>query len=110
MTKVRFSEAKDEISIDIRGHASYAPKGEDIVCAAISMLGQTLLAYLETDHEDFRYIIQDGRIWAWAKGPNVQTALKIIMTGFWLLEQNYPDHIEIERGCSIQKDASLDIK
>lgn len=31
----------DKTGLFIRGHAHYAPKGEDIVCAAVSAIGQT---------------------------------------------------------------------
>ena len=46
MTTVTYYEENDEISVRIKGHAGYDEKGSDIVCAAISTLGQTLLAYL----------------------------------------------------------------
>lgn len=33
--------------IEITGHASYAPSGQDIVCAAVSILAQTFVASIE---------------------------------------------------------------
>ena len=32
--------------ITITGHADYAPHGQDIVCAAVSTLAQTFVAYV----------------------------------------------------------------
>lgn len=38
MITVRTYETEDENIVEIRGHANYAPKGKDIVCAAITSL------------------------------------------------------------------------
>lgn len=38
---------RNENSISIKGHAGYAPHGQDIVCAAVSTLVQTFLASVE---------------------------------------------------------------
>lgn len=103
MTKVTYYEENDEISIKIKGHAGYAAIGSDIVCSAISTLGQTLLAYLNVDNDKFDYSLREGMIWAYAKGQNVKTALHVIMAGFHLIEDSYPDHLQIDRGCAIQR-------
>ena len=108
MTRIEYYEKGDEISISIAGHAGYDKIGSDIVCSAISILGQTLLAYLDADHEVFSYQMKEGRIWAYASGERVRIALNVIMTGYWLIENNYPDYIRIDRGCSIQKHAPID--
>lgn len=103
MTTVTYFEQNDEISVEISGHASHGKKGEDIVCSAISMLGQTLLAYLNVDHDKYDYSMREGYIWAYAKGINVRVAFNVIMTGYYLLARDYPDHVRIDRGCSIQR-------
>ena len=79
MTVVTYFDTGDEFSINIEGHAGYDIEGSDIVCAAISMLGQTLLAYLDTDNDEFRFLLKEGRIGANAKGKNVRTALNVFM-------------------------------
>lgn len=107
MTRVTYYEQGDEISIDISGHAGYAKEGSDIVCSAISMLGQTLLAYLGVDHEKFAYEMKQGHIWAYAKGTNVRTAFHVIMAGYHLLETNYPDYIEVVGGCCLQTSSEM---
>ena len=103
MTTVTYFDINDEISIEIKGHAEYGKAGEDIVCSAISMLGQTLIAYLNVDHFKFDYSLREGYIWAYAKGINVRVAFNVIMTGFYLLERDFPDHVKLNRGCSIQR-------
>ena len=103
MTKVTYFDQGDEFSITIEGHAGYDKIGSDIVCSAISILGQTLLAYIDTDHEVFRYHLESGRIWAYAKGRDVRKALNVIMAGYWLIQNNYPDYLSVDRGCCIQR-------
>ncbi|BEP29917.1 ribosomal-processing cysteine protease Prp [Helicovermis profundi] len=47
MLRVTFLKEKDNIlSFKIKGHASFAENGKDIVCSAISVLSQTTLASL----------------------------------------------------------------
>ena len=103
MTKITYYDQGDEISINIEGHAGYDKIGSDIVCSAISILGQTLLAYLDTDHDVFRYSLKEGKIWAYAKGRHVRTAFNVIMAGYWLIQNSYPDYLSVDRGCCIQR-------
>ena len=103
MTKVTYYEEGDEISVNIEGHAGYDKIGSDIVCSAISILGQTLLAYLDTDNDVFKYELKEGHIWAYAKGKNVRTAFHVIMAGYWLISHNYPNYLSVDRGCCIQR-------
>ena len=50
-----------EGGITIKGHAGYAPLGQDIVCAGVSTLAQTLIASIEALTEDaIQYDIQSG--------------------------------------------------
>lgn len=42
MIKVNVRQREDSCVITIQGHARFAPKGQDIVCSAISTLYQTL--------------------------------------------------------------------
>lgn len=41
-----------QFTIEVVGHANYAPHGQDIVCAAISVLFQNLLLSIERLTED----------------------------------------------------------
>ena len=38
MTTCRIVKETEQASIEVKGHAGYAKRGEDIVCAAISVL------------------------------------------------------------------------
>ena len=103
MRKVKYYEQNDEISLEVRGHADYDEYGKDVVCAAVSTLAQTLLAYLNVDHEKFDYSMREGYIWTYAKGSNVKVAFHVIMAGIHMIEEIYPDYLSINRGCSIQR-------
>lgn len=48
MIHVRLVTNKDERTVELyaKGHAGYAPEGEDIVCSAVSILCFSLEAYL----------------------------------------------------------------
>ena len=109
MTKIVYFENADEVSVEITGHAGYAVEGSDIVCSAISMLIQTLIAYLETDERECKYTIKTGHVFTYAKGHDAKVAFSVIMTGFWLLQHNYPDYVSVDRGCAIQTKPSIDI-
>ena len=43
MTTIIYDEKGKDMSLQASGHAGYAPKGQDIVCAAVSALLWTLL-------------------------------------------------------------------
>ena len=105
MTRLTYYEKDNEISIELQGHAGYDKIGSDIVCAAISTLSQTLLAYLNVDHDEFNYSLREGYLWCYAKGKNAIVAFHTIMAGFHLVEDRYPDCLVIQRGCSIQRES-----
>lgn len=74
--------------IDIKGHAHYAPQGEDIVCAAASILAMTLLDICE-DAEIRR---EDGHISIKHGDP---AAILFARRGYKLLADAYPGFVEV---------------
>ena len=62
MVKVIFKKKKQKIYFfEIKGHANAAEHGEDIVCSAISVLGQTcIIGLLEIAKVDINYRIEAG--------------------------------------------------
>ena len=106
MTTITYYEGKDEISIEIKGHCGYAEEGSDIVCSAVSMLAQTLVSYLIAEGDDVRYTIRSGYVWCYSKGDKAKQAMKVIMCGYYRLAENYPDYVELVKGCSIQANSA----
>lgn len=52
-----------QYGIQVDGHAGYGEKGKDIVCAAVSVLAQSLISSLESLTADpIDYEIQSGHI------------------------------------------------
>lgn len=103
MTKVTFSSREGKIlSVDILGHAGYADKGEDIVCAAISsavMLTHALLfdvqripvdTLIEDDGAHIRITLPEG-----VGMDRGQDALQALRLHFTELEQNYSEFLSV---------------
>ena len=85
-------------SVQISGHAGYAAPGKDIVCAAISALGQTLLLSLEelTD-DDYSALVSDGNLSIKFRTLSDQAkALKgSFSIGCKAIAESYPDYVRI---------------
>lgn len=103
MTHIECNTNGSEFSITSIGHADYAPVGKDIVCAGISILLQTIIVYL--DAED--YDIRDGALWVHGKGEKAMGVYEFVLTGLKLIEINYPSHIEVTEGCTINSESPL---
>lgn len=85
--------------IQIEGHAGYAEKGKDIVCAAVSVLSQTLIRSLESlTHDKIWYVLREGyiNIEYW----NLSEQGKLLVDSFFLgicgIAESYPDYLEIK--------------
>ena len=93
MTRVYLSND----SISIKGHSCYAQRGDDIVCAAVSILAQTMAECLLRQGistiDDMIIEAGDVRL-KWTDRPE---CLDTIMTGFELLEANFPENVNIEK-------------
>ena len=121
MIRVNYTELDSAsgptLRLEARGHAGYAPAGQDIVCAGASTLMQTL-AYLlageENAHSD-AWDEEDGpRLAVTACAPRsawVEGAFAFAKTGFALLAERYPDHVRFadlsERGEQSMVDLQL---
>ena len=55
--------------VTVMGHAGYAPKGQDIVCAAASALVFALIGSLRQEENLREVVIRPGYVTAAAKGP-----------------------------------------
>lgn len=83
----------------ITGHANYAPAGSDIVCAAVSVLYETLKgllkekATIEEDDGSARLILDPDRI-----GKQEEDYLNFFLSGIQGIEQTYPRHVQLMIG------------
>lgn len=88
--------------LEAYGHAGFAPKGQDIVCAAASMLMETLVYVLagSEEAECCAYNEPTGpRVSVRLKGsldPADLNAMDFAKTGFSLLAEKYPANVRFE--------------
>lgn len=88
--------------LEVFGHADYAPRGQDIVCAGASMLMETLVYVLADcdEAECCAYNEPTGpRVSVKLTGsifPTDMTAMEFAKTGLALLAERYPENIHYE--------------
>ena len=92
-----------KLTMKAEGHAGYAPAGQDIVCAAVSCLMQTL-AYSAAEDERTSSCIYQGK-----EGPvvNVEAGDSVLMRdkfelvadGLTLLAEQYPENVSFKESC-----------
>ena len=88
-----------EECISIRGHAGYAEKGKDIVCAGVTALTQTLIKSIEDLTIDRpEYEIAPGMFCMQLK--NLSEKSKIPVDSFFIglcsIAEEFPEYIRIE--------------
>lgn len=102
MVNVLFENDGIDWYITLKGHAEYAPAGSDIVCAACSILCDTLLCTLNGMKMDklihsYSSSAFDGymKIVVRMNKKRGKALLPIYMaaTGFQLLAESYPEHV-----------------
>lgn len=83
--------------ISIEGHAGYAPAGQDIVCAAVSTLYETLKIMLQqsangtvTEEDGYAGIEISPDVSTWG-----QVSLEFFLTGIRAIEQAYPENVQL---------------
>ena len=93
---VTIKQRYNGLSID--GHANFAEQGKDIVCAAVSVLAQTLIASIEelTD-DDVRSVIEHGHIELNYRNPSETSRVLIdsFLIGCRMIESEYPEFVTL---------------
>ena len=96
----------DTPEIQIEGHANTAPKGQDLVCCAVSMMIETLSLYMENMMKEGRLLDlksdrESGRVYLcpqpvpWAV-DELYIAIKMAATGFRVLAEQYSEYVTFE--------------
>ena len=104
--QIDFRQERGQIQVRIRGHAGYAPAGEDIVCAAASMLGALLEETLlrENTQGGLRFLsVQKSNgvleldfsptLPGWSR---LSPVLEAVEHGFRLLADQYPSYVSLD--------------
>lgn len=89
MIQVIYNEVGDEMILRAEGHAGYAEKGKDIVCAAVSVLMQTLACSVGTcmcnDGKGFSVVCK--------KSNDNIAKFELVTDGLALLQREYPENV-----------------
>ena len=105
MIKVEMTQTEKGYSMSASGHAGYAPKGQDIVCAAVSVLLQTLANKVEDAARQGQLessCVQHGETFVVQAQPRggmngimVAAWYDFVESGLSELAGQYPDHVEL---------------
>ena len=98
MIKVTFNE--NLTNLKITGHAGYADKGNDIVCASVSSIIATSINLAHSYNEDIKYT-DDGSKLEIINNTNDENVLKVLNNMIDMLidlEKQYPKNIKISKG------------
>lgn len=103
MTEVSIYRENGDHHIRIEGHAGYGEVGKDIVCAGISTLAYTMineLTNLEKQGVRSSYQLTDGKIHIIFSGDEkiLNPVESVIITGFEMIAENFPDNLSLTRG------------
>lgn len=80
-------------SYSISGHANFAPKGQDIVCAGVSTLFITITNQLLYKP----YVkLQDKRVSILNPNEIDNALVNALMCGLYDIQRKYPENIEVE--------------
>ena len=90
------------LTLDVTGHAEFGNVGQDIVCAAASMLGYTLLARLR-EIGGVAYARADSGCMTIRAAEcrdedvhrSMREAFETVRAGFELLAHQYPENVEV---------------
>jgi uncharacterized protein YsxB (DUF464 family) len=90
----------ERLTLHIRGHAGYAARGQDIVCAGVSTLAQTLALTLEdTPGADARTHASAGELTlTCADTPRTRELFRMCRIGFRALAERYGAWVFWEEG------------
>ncbi|NLB87652.1 MAG: ribosomal-processing cysteine protease Prp [Syntrophomonadaceae bacterium] len=88
----------------VKGHADYAPEGQDIVCAGVSAITQTaLIGLLKHLNDKPTYKIDKGNLEVFLADntsdddfDKAQIILSTMLAGLQSLQESYGEYVEVE--------------
>jgi uncharacterized protein YsxB (DUF464 family) len=112
MICIRITEGEDGLELFAHGHAGYAPRGQDVVCAGVSALLYGFVAYLEGlppiataeacsmggDLPHLEVSEGDGRLTVRTRGLGGQdtTGFGVTEAGLRLIAACYPAYVTLD--------------
>lgn len=95
----------NRMRLEVTGHAGFAAKGQDIVCAGASMLvcalGKTLEEAEQRGRCECKIRDSDGSALIWAiptmgSMNEIKAYFRMCVTGFRMLQEQYPGNVLIK--------------
>ncbi|MGN1398403.1 MAG: ribosomal-processing cysteine protease Prp [Erysipelotrichaceae bacterium] len=100
MVRVKIGKKSDSIiKLNIEGHAGFADKGRDLVCASISSIAIGLLNSIDIlDNQSCNIIFEDNYINVEVVNNDeiIQTILQVGVIQLQTIEEVYPKNLKIE--------------
>ena len=98
MITARYDRDGEMHTLSVNGHAGYADKGQDIVCAGVSAIVYALIGWLENNIEAFTSIDENnGEVIISCEGDEkVEAVFYMAAIGIESIMNAYPDHVDIE--------------
>lgn len=91
MITIVYIKAPDVIGMSVKGHAGAAPKGQDIVCAAVSGIVESLRLYLQ--RLPYCIVRDEDDILSMAATVVRESAFDAAAIGLMALAEQYPKYI-----------------
>ena len=102
-----------KLTMRAEGHAGYAPAGQDIVCAAVSCLMQTLAYSAAEDEKTSSCIYQgeEGPVVSVETGDSVlmRDKFELVADGLTLLAEQYPENVDFKKSCKCSPAVDLQL-
>ena len=110
MICIRITECEDGVELSAHGHAGYAPRGQDVVCAGVSALLYGFISYLEglfpiatekaARDGTPRLEVEDKddvlRVRTYGMGGADTAGLAVIRAGLGLIASCYPSFVMLD--------------
>ena len=93
MITIRYNPRRQELRLD--GHANYAPRGQDIICAAVSANLYTLLANLPAKAARTA-VWRPGKVRICAAGRRAARTFSMVLRGLQVIADQYPEYVHIQ--------------
>lgn len=96
MVTVEERSSEEWLELTITGHAGYAEKGKDIVCAGVSAIAGALVSFLSETVSKACVKTEEGRCHiVCPRLPQTETAFSVARAGYGLLMKTYPAYVQV---------------
>lgn len=105
MIRAEWTQTEEICELTVRGHADFDRHGQDIVCAAVSVLVAALADHVEEEagYDAQTFVsVRPGRAKVRA-GGNMCEAFRLVYRGLSRLARTYPGHVVAVSGSSEQE-------